>query len=312
MPTAGETEPDDSSPAEAARPGCAPHRPGDLPVRDESADAAEPSDLGRHRPASDAVCFDGVSYTYPKSDLRWGGSARRPAVLDLTLHVRRGCRLGVIGPNGAGKSTMLKIMLGQLSGYAGRVEVMGLSPKQACRRGDVIGYVPQRHEVEWRMPVNVEQVVMMGLSGKLGLFRRPRASDRSRARRLMERVDVRDLADQPIGDLSGGQQQRAFLARALVAEPQVLVLDEPMAGLDERAQKRLADLLTQLHRDMDLTVIVVSHDLKAIAAGCDQVACLNQRIHYHAAPEGLTREVLGEVFEHDIAGWPLAQQFETG
>jgi zinc transport system ATP-binding protein len=237
-----------------------------------------------------------------------GDSANERWVLrDITLHVERGCNLGIIGPNGAGKTTLLKIILGLLSGYEGRVSIMGMSPERACRRGDVIGYVPQRHQAEWRIPITARQVVLMGLAGKTGLFKWYSKVDREYADELLERVGMSGQAGEPIGALSGGQQQRLFIARALVARPKVLLLDEPLAGIDEAGQIRVAELIHGLHESLGLTVVMVSHDIRAIAAGCNRVACLRRTIHYHDAPEGLTPEVLNEVFAHEIA--PAFEQF---
>jgi ABC-type Mn2+/Zn2+ transport system ATPase subunit len=165
----------------------------------------------------------------------------------------------------------------------------------------VIGYVPQRHEAEWRFPVTARQVVVMGLTGKTGLFRRHAADDLNYVDHLMQRVGVTDLANRPIQALSGGQQQRLFIARALAPRPKVLLLDEPMVGIDEAGQRQFHDLIDELHRSLRLTILIVSHDLRAIAAGCERVACLNQTIHYHDAPQGLTPAVLREVFQHEIA-----------
>ncbi len=261
--------------------------------------------LGQHHPRSDAICLDHVSFSYNGSAGNRGGETptgdtRQLALRDVTLHVEFGCNLGIIGPNGAGKTTLIKIMLGLLTGYQGQVSIMGMSPRQACRRGDIVGYVPQRHDVEWRFPLTAQQVVMMGLSGKTGLFRRHSKADRDYARDIMHRVGVGDLAQKPIGELSGGQQQRIFIARALAPKPRILILDEPLVGIDEVGQRRFAALMHELHESLKLTVVVVSHDLQAIAAGCNRVACLKQTIHYHDAPEGLTREVLEQVFEHEI------------
>ena len=134
------------------------------------------------------------------------------------MHVEQGCSLGIIGPNGAGKTTLLKIMLGLLDGYTGSVKVLGLTPREACRRGGLVGYVPQRHDAEWRFPLTVRQVVRMGLIGKTGLLRWYSRGDRQYVEQLMEQLGIAGLADQPIGDLSGGQQQRCFIARALGGE----------------------------------------------------------------------------------------------
>lgn len=261
------------------------------------------SSLGEHKAAADVICLDHVSYRYPAGE---AGRAGSWALKDVTLHIDGGCNLGIIGPNGAGKSTLVKILLGLLPGYEGQVHIMGMSPMEACRKGNIVGYVPQRHEVEWRFPVNVEQAVKMGLVGKTGLFKRHSKADQDYAMQMMEKVGILDIKDRPVGDLSGGQQQRTFIARALAARPRILILDEPMVGVDEAGQLRFAKLIHDLHQTLGLTVLVVSHDLQAVAAGCNRVACLNQRIHYHDAPGGLTQEVLRDVFQHDIA--PVLQK----
>ncbi|MFW6059280.1 MAG: metal ABC transporter ATP-binding protein [Phycisphaeraceae bacterium] len=269
-------------------------------VRDElhSAHGCAHGPLTEHRPTGDAICLDHVSYRYPRAEGNGNGGVL--ALDDVTLHVEQGCNLGIIGPNGAGKSTLVRIMLGLLEGYTGSVRIAGMSPREACRRGDVIGYVPQRPTVEWRFPVTAQQVVRMGLVGKTGWLRWYRKEDRSYADELMERVGVADLRDRPIGALSGGQQQRLFIARALVARPRILILDEPMVGVDEAGQAQFAQLIHELHESLGLTMVVVSHDIQAIAAGCNRVACLKRRIHYHDSPAGLTPAVLAEVFEHEI------------
>ncbi len=252
-------------------------------------------DLAHHHGGGrDAICLDDVSFQYDADD-------REPVLRDVTLHVEQGCNLGIIGPNGAGKTTLVKIILGQLEPSAGSVRVMDMTPAKACRQGDVIGYVPQRIEAEWRFPITAEQVVMMGLVGKTGLFKRHSKPDREHALRVMEQVGVIDLRRRPIGALSGGQQQRLFIARALAANPKLLILDEPLVGVDEAGQQQFASLIHDLHESFGLTVVIVSHDIQAIAAGCNRVACLRQSIHFHDAPDGLTRDVLQEVFAHEIA-----------
>jgi zinc transport system ATP-binding protein len=252
--------------------------------------------LAEHRPASDAICVERLSFRYDSP----GSESARRALRDVTLHVEQGCSLGIIGPNGAGKTTLLKIMLGLIEGYSGTVRLMDLSPAEACRRGGIVGYVPQRHETEWRFPVSVRQVVRMGLAGKTGLFRRYARDDLVYVDELLDRLGIAPLADWPIGDLSGGQQQRAFMARALAAKPKILILDEPLVGIDEAGQQQFGELTRGLHRSLYLTLVIVSHDIRAIASGCTRVACLNQTIHYHDSPAGLTEEVLREVFQHEI------------
>jgi len=258
-----------------------------------------------HHGGHDAVCLDHVSYRYPARARRSGDRRAQDidqvVLRDVTLHVEQGTKLGIIGPNGAGKTTLVKIILGLINGYTGRVRVMDMSPTEACQRGNVVGYVPQRLDVEWRFPITAEQAVLMGLTA--GSRWRPWFSkdDHAYARHVMDKVGVADLRDRPIGQLSGGQQQRLFIARALVAQPKVLILDEPLVGVDEAGQHRFAALINELHASLGLTIIIVSHDIQAIAAGCNRVACLRQSIHFHDAPQGLTRDVLAEVFAHEVA-----------
>jgi len=256
--------------------------------------------LGEHRPRQDAVCVDRLSFRYTPAE-PW-------ALRDVTLHVEHGCSLGIIGPNGAGKTTLFKLILGELTPDRGKVRVAEMSPVEACRRGDVIGYVPQRHAVEWRFPVTARQVARMGLVGRTGLLRRMTRADKAHVDALLAQVGLADQADRPVGELSSGQQQRLFIARALAPRPQLLLLDEPLVGVDEAGQQRFARLMHDLRTAYDLTVILVSHDIQAVAAGCSRVACLKQTIHYHDSPAGLTPAVLKEVFDHEIAG---ATRFAT-
>jgi len=278
------------------------HACGHAPDHHHSHDAAPGSgDLARHD-AHDIICLQNVGYRFPSSGgPKGGGGTSGVALRGVTLHVNLGENLGIIGPNGAGKTTLLKIMLGLLEGYTGSVTIMGLSPRAACAKGNVIGYVPQRAEVEWKFPVTAEQVVLMGLAGSTSWLPWHSRAEKARAREMLERVGMLELKDRPIGQLSGGQQQRVFIARALVAQPPILILDEPLVGIDETGQQQFARFIHELHESLGLTVIIVSHDLQAIAAGCNRVACLKQTIHYHDAPAGLTREVLNEVFAHEIA-----------
>ena len=171
--------------------------------------------LGEHRDQTDVICLDRVGYAY----------GDHVALEDVTLHVESGCNLGIIGPNGGGKTTLLKVILGLLEGYSGSVQVDGLSPNDVCKRGDRVGYVPQSGTGELRFPVNVRQVVRMGLVGKTGLFKRHRKEDLDHVDALLDRLAIADLADRPIGDLSGGQRQRVLIARALAPQPKVLLLD---------------------------------------------------------------------------------------
>jgi len=248
------------------------------------------------RSENDVIRVEHVSFSFRG---RGSPANKQTQVLeDVSLNIEAGMNLGIIGPNGAGKTTLLRIMLGLLDGYSGAVTVAGLSPLQACRRGDIIGYVPQRPSAEWRFPLTARQVVRLGLVGKTGLFRRHVPADLEYAEQIMRQVGVAHLADVPIGELSGGQQQRLFIARALVARPQIVILDEPMSGIDAPGQREIGSLIRDLHQALKLTVIVVSHDIEALAAGCTRIACLRKTIHYHDASHGLTPQVLRAVFQH--------------
>ncbi len=242
----------------------------------------------------DAICIDNVSFKYP------GSKHRDHALESITMHIPVHTRLGIIGPNGSGKSTLLQVILGLLRPTQGNVSVMGDTPAQACK-DQLLGYVPQRADVERDFPLSVRQVVLQGRVGRLGLWKRFRAADREMTHQVMQEVGIESIAEYPFGDLSGGQQQRVFIARALAIEPRILILDEPTAAIDEAGQNEFAQLMDRIHAERDVTTIMVSHDLRAVAAGCDQVACLNRRLHFHDAPSGLTREVLSEVFEHNIS-----------
>lgn len=239
-----------------------------------------------------AVEFERVTFGYP------GGA--KPALEGVSLRVEAGERLGVLGPNGGGKSTLLKIALGLIGGYEGRVSVCGMPPRKA-RRAGLIGYVPQRSEAVLGFPVSARQAVAMAAERRAPFWRGGSIEERSAADRALELVGAADFASTPVGRLSGGQLQRVLIARALAARPKVLAIDEPTVGIDAAGQRRFAELLATLHRELGLTILIVSHDVRAVAAGCDRVACLARTLHFHDAPKGLTPQVLAEVFRHDVS-----------
>jgi manganese/zinc/iron transport system ATP- binding protein len=197
-----------------------------------------------------------------------------PALWDIDLDIPPGVMAAIVGPNGSGKSTLLKAVLGLVRPVAGHVRFLGRSVQQM--RGQ-IAYVPQRHEVDWDFPTNALDVVMMGLYGQIGWFRRPGARAQARAMAALAEVGMQDYADRQISQLSGGQQQRVFIARALVQEAPILILDEPMAGVDAATEAVIIDLLRKL-RDQGRTVIVVHHDLTTVSAYFDWLVMINVRI----------------------------------
>ncbi len=222
----------------------------------------------------------------PVIDIRhlWVIYNHQPVLEDVTLDIRDNTFVGILGPNGAGKSTLLKVILGLIPPTRGTVEVFGQDPRQARRRGDLIGYLPQRPLANPRFPVSVLDVVLMGAYGRIGLGRRPGREDREAALAHLARLGIRHLANRPIGEISGGEQQRVFIARALAMKPRLLVLDEPTISLDACSQDELYDLVSHLKEDLKLTIIMVSHDIGAVATHVDDIVCLNRRVHVHSPP----------------------------
>lgn len=238
-----------------------------------------------------AVEFDTVSFAYE----------RGATVLEnVSLRVERGERLGVLGPNGGGKTTLLHLALGLLSPASGSVKVAGTTPDHARKQG-VLGALLQRSSENDALPLSAREVATLAASARLKPWRRANAEVRDRVQRALDLVEAAPYADRRYRDLSGGQRQRVRIARALAAGAEILLLDEPLVGVDPAGQRRFADLMDRLGEEKDLTVLIVSHDVRAVAAGCDRVACLSRTLHFHAAPEGLTPEVLAEVFQHDVA-----------
>jgi zinc transport system ATP-binding protein len=216
---------------------------------------------------------------------------------DVSLQVRRGELLGVLGPNGSGKTTLLRTILGQLRPVSGEVLVFGAPPAGLGAERHRLGYVRQEALVDPAFPIRVLDVVLMGRYGRLGLVRRPGAEDREAARYALERVGLLEMAARPLADLSGGERQRVFLARALAGEPEVLLLDEPTTGVDVAASESFYEFLHGLQREMELTLVLVTHDIGVISAHVDQIACLNRRLVAHGKPrECLTEEALDAMY----------------
>jgi manganese/iron transport system ATP-binding protein len=216
----------------------------------------------------------------------------RNALEDITFHLHGGERVAVVGPNGAGKSTLLKAVAGVLPPTEGDVTVYGSGPsRHVC-----IGYVPQRSQVDWRFPVSVADVVMMGRIAKLGLFGWPKKRDWDFVHTALEMVGMSDLAGRQIGELSGGQQQRIFIARALAQEAELMLLDEPLTGLDAPAQEGLLALISDFQK-RGVTVMVATHDLEQAARYFDRILLLNHRmIAFGLAANVLQPEILLEAY----------------
>jgi manganese/iron transport system ATP-binding protein len=202
--------------------------------------------------------------------VRYNGTV---ALDDVSFQLSQGERIAVVGPNGAGKSTLFKVIAGVLHPTRGEVKVYGYGPGgHIC-----IAYVPQRSQVDWTFPVNVADVVMMGRIGKLGLLRWPKPRDWDYVRQCLEVVGMEDLADRQIGELSGGQQQRVFIARALAQEAELMLMDEPLTGLDVTSQEDIFHIFEEL-RQRHVTVMVATHDLNLAAERFDRLMLLNHRL----------------------------------
>jgi manganese/zinc/iron transport system ATP- binding protein len=235
---------------------------------------------------------------------------RKPVLWDVDLTIASPALVGIIGPNGAGKSTLIKAVLGLAPLASGQVTVFGEPVSQVRRR---IGYVPQRESVDWEFPVNVLDVVLMGVYGRLGWFRRPSAADRAWALDCLEQVGMADFAARQIGQLSGGQQQRTFLARALAQRADIYFMDEPMAGVDAATERAVFALLERL-RAAGKTVLVVHHDLRTVPQYFEQVVLLNMRVVASGptaqafTPENLKRTYGARLTLLDAAGEAVRQR----
>jgi zinc transport system ATP-binding protein len=221
-----------------------------------------------------------------------------PMVLDhVSLTVMKGEFLGIVGPNGGGKSTLLKLMLGLLEPDSGRITVLGKAP----RRGrSAIGYVPQYAGFERSFPITVQDAVLLGLVGKSRLVFGYSNDDYRRVSNALRETEIEDLKDRLLNTLSGGQLQRVLIARALVSEPEILILDEPTSNIDSRVEEDIFDLLKKLNARS--TILVVSHDIGFISEYVTRVACLNQTLvcHETAAISGKTIEELYGTHVHMI------------
>jgi ABC-type Mn2+/Zn2+ transport system ATPase subunit len=216
------------------------------------------------------------------------GYGRRAVLTDISFEIPEGDFLGLVGPNGAGKTTILRALLGSLTPISGTVI------RAPTLR---FGYVPQRDQVDYSFPLKVLDVVLMGRYDRIGLGRRPTADDRRRAQEALEHVGIADLAERRLTDLSGGQKQRTLIARALVGEPNVLVLDEPTNGMDLVATTQILGLVRELHDRDGLTVLMVSHALNEVANYVARIALVVQGgFRIGTTDEILTQQALSEMY----------------
>jgi len=214
-----------------------------------------------------------------------------PILEAINLPIEQDDFLGIIGPNGGGKTTLLKVILGLVTPTQGKVSILGKPPEKSRSK---IGYVPQHNLFDREFPISVWEAVLMGRFGKAGLFRRYSSEDKKATQNALQTVGMLDYKSRQLGKLSGGELQRVFIARALVSEPKLLLLDEPTASVDPAMQTEFYEILERLKQQM--AIVLVSHDISAISIYVDKIACLNRQLHYHGSKE-LTPEILEATYK---------------
>ena len=209
--------------------------------------------------------------------------------------------IGIVGPNGGGKTTLLRSLLGLIKPSSGKIHVFGKLPEEVLKTGDIFGYLPQTQKIEPNFPIRVIDVVMMGRYGKIGTLRWPKEEDKKKTLEYLSIMGIKELKNELFGNLSGGQQQRVSIARALAGEPKILILDEPNTGIDVIGQEDFYHLLNGLRKKIDLTIIMASHDIGTIPTYVDEIACLNNTLHYHGNALGALNEtILTELYGKSV------------
>lgn len=244
--------------------------------------------MGQQEIANEIVRLSGLSAGYDG----------KPVVADVDLRVAAGEFVGIVGPSGSGKTTLMKVLLGAVRIFGGEAYVEGRPV--SLRRRPSVGYVPQLETIDWNFPVTVEEAVMMGRAMRSGPWPWPRARDTKEMMRLLDRLGIASFRRQHIRNLSGGQQQRVFLARALIRNPRILILDEPTSGVDIKTRDDILHLLVDLHRE-GVTVILSTHELNAVAAHLPRVVCINRGIIADGKPADIfTTDVLRRTYGGDM------------
>lgn len=236
--------------------------------------------------SKDAIVLRNVSVHYGETT----------ALTNASIRIPHGTLFGVIGMNGAGKSTLFKVAMGLVNPTSGTVEVCDRTPKAAQKIG-CIAYAPQSELVDWDFPVSVFDVVMMGRYGAQNIFRTPHGEDVQQVEKALARVEMLEYRDRQIGELSGGQKKRVFIARALAQGAEVMILDEPFAGLDATRERALTELLLSL-KDEGKTIILATHELTSLSDYCDHVALIKKTVlAYGPTKEVFTKELVSQAFD---------------
>ncbi len=222
-----------------------------------------------------AIEIDNISFSYGNDEV----------LRNISIDVPQGDYIGIVGPNGAGKTTLLKIILGLLTPSTGSVRLFGKDIRE-FKEWPRIGYVPQKAiNFDAKAPVTVNEVVLMGRYARRGLFRRTNAEDALITKTCLEQVGMWEYHNRLIGELSGGQQQRVFIARALATKPDIIFLDEPTIGIDQKAREEFYALLKKLNTELHLTLVLVSHDIEMIVREVSHIACIDRTLVCHDKPE---------------------------
>lgn len=222
---------------------------------------------------------------------------------DVNLDIKRGSFMGLLGPNGGGKTTLIKLILGLLKPDKGSIHLLG-QPLASFKDWNHIGFVSQKsNSFNKGFPATVYEVVSMGLTAKVGYLKFLSKKHKQRVTQAIEQVGLTDYLHANIGDLSGGQQQRVFIARALVSDPELLILDEPTVGIDYKSVERFYELLHELNTKQNITLLLVTHDSGAMTEFATDVVCLNQTLHFHGKPDeytSLTEKDLSRIYGHPV------------
>ena len=227
------------------------------------------------------------------------------ALQGVSLKVRKGEFIGIIGPNGAGKTTLLTVINGLGKLVQGQALVLGLpvNERSGIKLRKRIGYVAQVENIDPRLPINVRETVMVGRYGRLGLLHRPTQAQWEDVDRVLDMVGVAGLAQRPIGHLSGGEYQRAAIARALVQQPEIFLLDEPTASIDPQAQREILSLIQLIHREYHMTTLFVTHDLRTLPSICQRLILMKEgKIWQQGSPGSMLKEeILSQLYGAPIS-----------
>ena len=229
-----------------------------------------------------------ISFSYNENEI----------LKDINFSIHKGDYLGLVGGNGVGKTTLLKIILGLLTPTSGTIQLFGENI-DSFKDWQKVGYVPQKAtSFDVNFPATVEEVVLMGRFGRRGLFHKMTSEDKEKVQESLKQVDMQDYRHRLIGDLSGGQQQRVFIARALAGDPEVIFLDEPTVGVEKDIKEEFYKLLRKLNEELNLTVILVTHDMESMVHEAMHIACIDRTLVFHNSVDNFFKETHNLIHPH--------------